>query len=144
MVKATFTALGSIPAKVPALVDALFGGQRDPDSPVSVVGASRAGGEILDTEGVGGIAFFIALLAGTNIFLGVFNLVPLPPLDGGHIAVMWFERIRRRIALSRGRPDPGFVRPERIAPVVMVFIAVFGTFALLAVVADVVNPIKLF
>jgi hypothetical protein len=44
----------------------------------------------------------------------------------------------------RGRPDPGFVRPERIAPVVMVFIAVFGTFALLAVVADVVNPVKLF
>jgi membrane-associated protease RseP (regulator of RpoE activity) len=144
MVKATFSALGSIPAKVPALIDAVFGGQRDPDSPVSVVGASRAGGEILDTQGVGGIAFFIALLAGTNIFLGVFNLVPLPPLDGGHIAVMWFERIRSRIALKRGRPDPGFVRPERIAPVVMVFIAVFGTFALLAVVADVVNPIKLF
>lgn len=144
MVKATFTALGSIPSKVPALVDALFGGQRDPNSPVSVVGASRAGGEILSNEGSGGVAFFIALLAGTNIFLGVFNLVPLPPLDGGHIAVMWFERIRRRIALSRGRPDPGFVRPERIAPVVMVFIAVFGTFALLAVVADVVNPVKLF
>jgi membrane-associated protease RseP (regulator of RpoE activity) len=144
MVTATFTALGSIPAKVPALVDALFGGQRDPNSPVSVVGASRAGGEILGNQGVGGIAFFLALLAGTNIFLGVFNLVPLPPLDGGHIAVMWFERIRSRIALSRGRPDPGFVRPERIAPVVMVFIAVFGTFALLAVVADVVNPVKLF
>jgi len=144
MIKATFTALGSIPSKVPALIDALSGGQRDPDSPVSVVGASRAGGEILDNEGVGGIAFFIALLAGTNIFLGVFNLVPLPPLDGGHIAVLWFERIRRRIALSRGRPDPGFVRPERIAPVVMVFIAIFGTFALLAVVADVVNPIRLF
>jgi membrane-associated protease RseP (regulator of RpoE activity) len=144
MVKATFTALGSIPSKVPALVDAVTGAPRDPNSPVSVVGASRAGGEILGTEGVGGIAFFLALLAGTNIFLGVFNLVPLPPLDGGHIAVMWFERIRRRIALSRGRPDPGFVRPERIAPVVMVFIAVFGTFALLAVVADVVNPVKLF
>jgi membrane-associated protease RseP (regulator of RpoE activity) len=144
MVKATFSALGSIPAKVPALVDALFGGERDPNSPVSVVGASRAGGEILDNQGVGGVAFFIALLAGTNIFLGVFNLVPLPPLDGGHIAVMWFERIRSRIALSRGRPDPGFVRPERIAPVVMVFIAVFGTFALLAVAADVINPVKLF
>jgi membrane-associated protease RseP (regulator of RpoE activity) len=144
MVKATFSALGSIPSKLPALVDALFGGQRDPNSPVSVVGASRAGGEILGTQGVGGIAFFLALLAGTNIFLGVFNLVPLPPLDGGHIAVMWFERIRSRIALSRGRPDPGFVRPERIAPVVMVFIAVFGTFALLAVIADVVNPVKLF
>jgi membrane-associated protease RseP (regulator of RpoE activity) len=144
MVKATFSALGSIPSKVPALVDALFGGQRDPNSPVSVVGASRAGGEILSNQGVGGVAFFIALLAGTNIFLGVFNLVPLPPLDGGHIAVLWFERIRSRIARLRGRPDPGFVRPERIAPVVMVFIAVFGTFALLAVVADVVNPVKLF
>ncbi|HEV7657054.1 MAG TPA: site-2 protease family protein [Mycobacteriales bacterium] len=144
MVKATFTALGSIPSKVPALIDAVTGAPRDPNSPVSVVGASRAGGEILGNQGIGGIAFFLALLAGTNIFLGVFNLVPLPPLDGGHIAVMWFERIRSRIALSRGRPDPGFVRPERIAPVVMVFIAIFGTFALLAVVADVVNPVKLF
>ena len=144
MLEATFTSLASIPSKVPTLVDAIMGGERDPESPISVVGASRAGGEILDNQGAQGIAFFIALLAGINIFLGVFNLVPLPPLDGGHIAVMWFERIRRRIALSRGRPDPGFVRPERIAPVVMVFIAVAGTFALLAVVADVINPVKLF
>ena len=144
MITATFSALGSIPSKVPALIDAVSGGQRDPSSPVSVVGASRAGGEILGNQGVGGIAFFLALLAGTNIFLAVFNLFPLPPLDGGHIAVMWFERIRRRIALSRGLPDPGFVRPERIAPVVMAFVAIFGTFALLAVVADVVNPVKLF
>jgi membrane-associated protease RseP (regulator of RpoE activity) len=144
MITATFKALGSIPSKVPALIDAVSGGQRDPESPVSVVGASRAGGEILGNQGVGGIAFFLALLAGTNIFLAVFNLLPLPPLDGGHIAVMWFERIRRRIALSRGLPDPGFVRPERIAPVVMAFVAIFGTFALLAVVADVVNPVQLF
>jgi membrane-associated protease RseP (regulator of RpoE activity) len=144
MFKATFTSLAAIPSKVPTLIDAIMGEERDPESPVSVVGASRAGGEILDNQGAQGIAFFIALLAGTNIFLGVFNLVPLPPLDGGHIAVMWYERIRRRIALSRGRPDPGFVHPERIAPVVLVFIAVVGTFALLAVVADVVNPIKLF
>jgi membrane-associated protease RseP (regulator of RpoE activity) len=144
MITGTFKALGSIPAKVPALIDAVSGGQRDPDSPVSVVGASRAGGEILGHQGVGGIAFFLALLAAVNVFLGVFNLLPLPPLDGGHIAVMWFERIRRRIALSRGLPDPGFVRPERIAPVVMAFVAIFGTFALLAVVADVVNPIRLF
>ncbi len=144
MFKATFSAMAAIPSKVPALIDAIRGGERDPESPVSVVGASRAGGEILDNQGTQGIAFFIALLAGTNIFLGVFNLVPLPPLDGGHIAVMWYERIRRRIALARGRPDPGFVHPERIAPVVMVVIAIVGTFALLAVVADVVNPIRLF
>jgi membrane-associated protease RseP (regulator of RpoE activity) len=143
-VKATFTSLASIPSKVPALIDAIGGGQRDPDSPVSVVGASRAGGEILENQGAQGIAFFIALLASVNIFLGVFNLLPLPPLDGGHVAVMWYERIRRRIALSRGRPDPGFVHPERIAPVVMAMVAILGTFALLAVVADVVNPVKLF
>ena len=144
MLSAAFRSLASLPSKVPALLDAVSGGERDPDSPVSVVGASRAGGEILDNQGAQGAAFFLALLAGTNIFLGVFNLLPLPPLDGGHIAVMWFERIRRRIALSRGRPDPGFVHPERIAPVVMAFIAVVGTFALLAVVADLVNPVRLF
>lgn len=144
MVSATFRSLAAIPEKVPALVDAIFGGERDPESPVSVVGASRAGGEILDNQGAQGIAFFLALLAGTNIFLGIFNLVPLPPLDGGHIAVMWFERVRSRIAHWRGRPDPGFVHPERIAPVIMVFIAIVGTFALLAVVADVVNPVRLF
>jgi len=144
MVGATFTSLASIPSKLPALVDAIFGGERDPESPVSVVGASRVGGEILDNQGAEGIAFFLALLAGTNMFLGIFNLLPLPPLDGGHIAVLWFERIRSRIALARGRPDPGFVHPERIAPAIMVFIAVAGMFALLAVVADVVNPVRLF
>ena len=144
MVSATFRSLAAIPEKVPTLIDAITGGERDPESPVSVVGASRAGGEIIDNQGAQGVAFFLALLAGTNIFLGIFNLVPLPPLDGGHIAVLWFERIRSRIAAWRGRPDPGFVHPERIAPVVMIFIAVVGTFALLAVVADVVNPVRLF
>jgi membrane-associated protease RseP (regulator of RpoE activity) len=144
IVTATFGALASIPSKVPALVEAVFGGERDKDSPVSVVGASRAGGEIIDREGTRGIAFFLALLAAINIFLGIFNLLPLPPLDGGHVAVMWFERIRTRIALARGRPDPGFVHPERIAPVIMGFIAIAGLFALLAVVADVVNPISVY
>ena len=82
--------------------------ERDPDTPVSVVGASRIGGELVEPGRAG--TSFILLLAALNLFIGVFNLLPLLPLDGGHIAIAWFERVAVR-GSTRGsasrRPGPG-------------------------------------
>jgi membrane-associated protease RseP (regulator of RpoE activity) len=140
----TFKALGAFPQKVPNLIKAIDGGKRDPNGPVSVVGASRIGGEVLQKTGFEGTAFLLSLLASLNIFIGIFNLFPLLPLDGGHIAIVWFERVRSWWAARRGRPDPGRVDYAKLMPVTIVVILVFGSVSLLAVAADIVNPISLF
>lgn len=83
----------SLPAKVPALWDATFGdGEREADSPMGVVGAARVGGEIftMDIPATQQLASFLILLAGFNLSLFLFNMLPLLPLDGGHIAgALW-------------------------------------------------------
>lgn len=137
----TFRALAAFPEKIPNLVDALFGAERDPNGPVSVVGASRIGGEAVDA---GLWPVFVLLLAQLNLFIGVFNLFPLLPLDGGHIAVAWFEKARSWWAGKRGRPDPGRVDYAKLMPVTYAVILVFGGITLLTVATDIVNPIVLF
>jgi membrane-associated protease RseP (regulator of RpoE activity) len=138
MFSATATAIANFPEKVPSLFHALAGEQRDPDGPVSVVGASRAGGQALEA---GFALVFVLLLAGFNIFIGVFNLFPLLPLDGGHIAVLWFERARSRIARALGRRDPGPVDLNKLVPLTVLVIVVFGGISVMAILADIVNPI---
>ena len=136
--RATGSAIKAFPEKVPALFRALGGQQRDPDGPVSVVGASRVGGQALEA---GSPLVFVLLFAGFNIFVGVFNLFPLLPLDGGHIAVLWFERARSRIARALGRRDPGPVDLNKLIPLTVLVIVVFGGISLMAILADIVNPI---
>jgi membrane-associated protease RseP (regulator of RpoE activity) len=138
VVTGTFSALGSFPSKIPQLFGALAGEERDPAGPVSVVGVSRAGGQALEA---GSVLFFVMLLAGFNIFVGVFNLFPLLPLDGGHIAIVLFEKLRSRIARALGRADPGRVDYAKLMPLTMLVIVVFGSISLLAILADIVNPI---
>jgi membrane-associated protease RseP (regulator of RpoE activity) len=138
VVNGTFSALKSFPEKVPKLLGALAGEQRDPNGPVSVVGVSRAGGQALEA---GSVLFFVMLLAAFNVFVGVFNLFPLLPLDGGHIAVVLFEQARSRIARALGRADPGRVDYAKLMPLTMLVIVLFGGISLLAILADIVNPI---
>ncbi|HEX6755852.1 MAG TPA: site-2 protease family protein [Mycobacteriales bacterium] len=136
--KATGSAIASFPEKVPTLVSALAGQQRDPTGPVSVVGASRVGGQALEA---GSVLVFVLLFAGFNIFIGVFNLFPLLPLDGGHVAVLWFEQARSRIARALGRRDPGPVDLNKLVPLTILVIVVFGGISAMAILADIVNPI---
>ncbi|GAA4448317.1 M50 family metallopeptidase [Phytohabitans houttuyneae] len=140
MFEGTFSALKRFPEKVPALWAALTGEERDPETPISVVGASRIGGELFDR---GEWPTFILLLAALNFFIGIFNLLPLLPLDGGHIAIAWFEKVRSWLYARIGRPDPGRVDYFKLMPVTYVVILIFGGFTLLTVAADIVNPIQL-
>jgi membrane-associated protease RseP (regulator of RpoE activity) len=137
----TFAAIQQFPEKIPKLFDALNGQARDPETPVSVVGATRIGGELFQQ---GQIATFLLVLASLNFFVGLFNLLPLLPLDGGHIAISWFEKVRGWIYARSGRADPGPVDYMKLMPVTYVVILIFGGFTLLTVAADILNPIKLF
>jgi membrane-associated protease RseP (regulator of RpoE activity) len=136
----TFKAIAHFPEKVPKLWDALMGQQRDPNTPVSVVGASRIGGEVVER---GVWPLFFVLLANLNFFIGVFNLFPLLPLDGGHIAIAWFEKVRSWIASRRGLPDPGRVDYTKLLPITYAVVLIFGSITLLTVATDIVNPITL-
>jgi membrane-associated protease RseP (regulator of RpoE activity) len=138
MFKATGTAIANFPQKVPQLLGAVTGEERDPEGPISVVGASRVGGQAIEA---GFVLLFVLLFAGFNIFVGVFNLFPLLPLDGGHIAVLWFERARSRIARALGRRDPGPVDLNKLVPLTVLVIVLFGGISVMAILADIVNPI---
>jgi membrane-associated protease RseP (regulator of RpoE activity) len=141
MFEGTVTAMKKFPEKVPKLWAALTGDERDPETPISVVGATRIGGELFRE---GEIPMFLLMLAALNFFVGIFNLLPLLPLDGGHIAIAWFERARSWVYARLGRPDPGRVDYMRLMPVTYAVILVFGGFTLLTLAADIVNPITLF
>ncbi|OZD09242.1 zinc metalloprotease [Rhodococcus sp. 06-235-1A] len=137
----TGKALVQLPTKVEALWDSIFGGERGLDTPMSVVGASVIGGQAAETNNW---ATFVGLLASLNFFLGAFNIVPLLPLDGGHIAVTIYERIRNIFRNRRGLPDGAPVDYMKLMPVTYVVIVVFIGFSLLTLTADIVNPIQLF
>ncbi|MGA3563516.1 M50 family metallopeptidase [Melissospora conviva] len=137
----TVDALQRLPQKIPPLWDAVTGGERDMDTPISVVGASRLGGEAVDNDAW---EVFILLFISLNFFVGVFNLLPLLPLDGGHIAIAWFERARSWLYGKIGRADPGHVDYLKLMPLTYAVILIGGAFTLLTVTADVINPITLF
>lgn len=136
----------ALPSKIPALWNAAFdGGERADDSPVGVVGAARIGGEVmtLDVPAQNQIAMMLFLLAGFNLSLFLFNMLPLLPLDGGHIAGALWEALRRNAARVFKRPDPGPFDVAKLMPVAYVVAGVFICFTLLVLVADVVNPVKI-
>lgn len=133
--------LAAIPTKVGALVHAIGGGQRDPETPISVVGASIIGG---DTVNHGLWVAFWFFLAQLNFILGAINLVPLLPFDGGHIAIAVYEKIRNMIRSARGMVAAAPVNYLKLMPATYVVLVLLVGYMLLTVTADVVNPIRLF
>jgi membrane-associated protease RseP (regulator of RpoE activity) len=141
------TAVVQIPSRIPALWNAIFSGEeRDLNTPVGIVGAGRISGEILDldTTAKDKFALFLQLLAGFNMSLFLINLLPLLPLDGGHILGAVIEWIRRGFARIAKRPDPGPFDVAKLMPVAYVVALLFVGLTALTFVADVVNPVKLF
>ncbi|PKW19558.1 M50 family metallopeptidase [Saccharopolyspora spinosa] len=136
-----------LPQRVPDLINAIFGGERHQDSPVGIVGASRLGGEVLASDDYGvdaRIIMMFNLLAGVNLSLFVFNMLPILPLDGGHVAGAIWESLRRGFAKLVRRPDPGPFDTARLMPLAYAVSLIFIAYSLLVLVADVVNPVKLF
>lgn len=133
--------LAAIPSKVGALLDAIGGGERDPQTPMSVVGASIIGGDTVDHGLWVAFWFFLAQL---NLILGAINLLPLLPFDGGHVAVAVFEKIRNMIRSARGKMAAAPVNYLKLMPATYVVLIFVGGFVVLTVTADLVNPIRLF
>ena len=143
----TLQTIGSMPVKVYHVARAALGlEERDPNGPMSVVGAGRVAGEVASQDKASyGDRFFslIVLLAGLNLFLGLINLVPLPPFDGGGIAATLYETIRRWIARLLHRPDPGGFDSAKLLPVTYVMATLILVLSVVLICADIVAPVSL-
>lgn len=141
MLRASVDGLMAFPGKIPGVVASIFGGERDIEGPISVIGASRTGGELVERDQW---PAFWMMLASLNFFLALFNLVPLPPLDGGHIAVVIYEKIRNALRRLRGLPPVGPANYEKLMPLTYFMAALLLVVGVLVMAADVVNPVNLF
>jgi membrane-associated protease RseP (regulator of RpoE activity) len=143
----TAKALGQLPVKVYEVGRAIVGLQeRDPESPVSIVGGGRFAGEAAASEAfplTEKVVTLLLLVAGFNFFIGMFNFVPLLPLDGGHIAGALYEGLKRGLARLLGRPDPGHVDVAKLLPVAYVVGLAMLVMGVVLIVADIVVPLRL-
>jgi membrane-associated protease RseP (regulator of RpoE activity) len=136
-------------AALPGALHDLFNKTKRADSVggqvTSIYGAAAAtGDEVASNQGWQyKVSFVLLLIASLNIFVGVFNMLPLLPLDGGHVAIVIWERIRAWFAHLRGRPDPGLVDISKVLPVCFSLFMVVMVLGLVLVAADIVNPLKI-
>lgn len=138
--------IGQLPVRIyETAVDMVTGQSRDPDSPLSVVGAGRLAGEVAATDApiLNRVSGLLTLLGSLNIALFVFNLVPLLPLDGGHIVVALWDGIKRAWARLFRRPPPRPVDATKLVPVTFVVVIALIVMSGVLILADVVNPIQL-
>lgn len=146
IVKGSVKALLGLPSKIPTLFnEAFFGQERDGQGLVGVVGVARVSGETASSGNLTAsekIATFILLVASLNVFVGIFNLLPILPLDGGHIAVAIYENLRNRIYRIRGKEIPGPVDVEKLTPITMVVLVLLVALTVLLLFADIFNPIN--
>ncbi|MBO0770030.1 MAG: site-2 protease family protein [Actinobacteria bacterium] len=145
---ATVTGSAKVIGSLPQALPNLFAKNRasTPAGQVtSVVGAGDATGQVL-AENIAWQSkadLVLLIVASLNIFVGLFNLLPLLPMDGGHLAVVIFERIRAWLARLRGRPDPGLVDMRRLIPVSVGVFALLVGVGVLLIMADIVNPVRI-
>ena len=147
IVQGSLKALVGLPAQIPSLFRQTFlGEKRSADGLVGIVGVARASGETASSGNLTTsekVATFILIVASLNIFVGIFNLLPILPLDGGHMAVALFEGARRSSARRRGKPDPGPVDVEKLTPITMAVFVALAFLTVLLLFADIFNPINL-
>lgn len=145
MTRDSVTALVHLPVKVWGVAEAIVGVKaRAADSPVSIVGGGRIAGEEISAKGFplgDKIAGLLMLVGGFNLFIGLFNFIPLLPLDGGHIASALWEAIRRGIARLRRRPDPGYVDAAKLLPVAYVVASFLLVMGVVLIIGDLVVPL---
>jgi membrane-associated protease RseP (regulator of RpoE activity) len=144
----TLTSSASAIAKLPSAIPDLFNQNRSHTAAgqvSSVVGVGQVTGDVVQAAipWQAKVSILLSIIASLNIFVGAFNLLPLLPLDGGHLAVVIFERIRAWFNRLLGRPDPGLVDIQRLVPLSLLVFALLVGLGTLLIAADIFNPVHL-
>ncbi len=145
VVKGSVTSLAELPGALPDLFNKEKRASTDAGNVSSVYGAARDTGQAVAAD-VGWkqkVSYILLLIASLNIFVGVFNLLPLLPMDGGHVAVVLWEMVRRWFNRRLHRPDPGLVDYRKLIPVSFGIFVVLVVFGALLIAADIVNPVNI-
>lgn len=140
--------IGGVVVDVPHAIPKLFSPDRasTPGGQVgSVVGGAEVSGSVFSSSDTwqDKIGVFLLLIASLNLFVGLLNLVPLLPLDGGHLAVVCYERIKAWIFRLRGLPDPGSVDMAKLMPITYAAVMILVGFGVLLILADLLNPLQI-
>jgi membrane-associated protease RseP (regulator of RpoE activity) len=147
LTKESAKSLLTLPSKVPQLFRETFlHEKRDPNGLVGVVGAARVSGQAVGSDKLNNnerLATFILLVASLNVFVGLFNLLPILPLDGGHMAVAIADEIRALFARLRKKPRPAPIDVNVLTPITGVVVVLLGILTVLLVIADIINPVSL-
>jgi membrane-associated protease RseP (regulator of RpoE activity) len=141
-ITSTGGAIGGLPHEVAGIVE---GKPRNPQGAASVVDVARVSGQISASgAGIGAIvSSLLLIIAELNLFVGLFNLLPLLPLDGGHVGILLFEEGRTRLFRLFGRRDPGRVDIMKVMPLTYAVVAAFVGLSLILLYAGIANPIRL-
>lgn len=143
----TAKAVATLPVTVVNTVSSAFGGgERDANGVISLVGVGQIAGQIGASDAAGfsigeRVASMLTLLASLNLALFAFNLIPLVPLDGGHVAAALWEGIKRQTARLRHLPRPRPADAARLQPVALGVFVLLGGMSVVLMLADIVNPI---
>ena len=147
LTKESVKSLIALPSKVPQLFRQTFmNEERDPNGLVGVVGAARVSGQAVGSDRLNQnerLTTFILLVASLNIFVGIFNLLPILPLDGGHMAVAVADEVRALFARLRRKPRPAPIDVNVLTPLTGVVVVLLGILTIILVVADIINPVSL-
>ena len=148
MTQQSVVALVQFPAKVWNVVVGMVTGQpRSLYDPISILGASTVAGQVVASDQVSmpdKLVTFTSLLASVNLFLALFNFVPLPPLDGGHIAGALYEWLRRQGAKLFKRRPYGFFDTARLLPVAYAVGGLLLLSGVALILADIISPVQIF
>jgi len=147
LTKESVKSLFALPSKVPQLIRQTFmGEERNPDGLVGIVGAARVSGDAVSSQKLNSnerVSTFILIVASLNIFVGLFNLLPFLPLDGGHMAIAIADELRALFARIRKQPRPAGIDVNVMTPITMAVFGVLAVLTLILLVADIINPISL-